>query len=539
MVFAVRMKFPPIFLILSFLLLLPALANAQVINAASCSESDVQAALDSVTASTTTVNIPAGTCNWSSQIIWSVPSGNTSLSIIGAGSLTTLGGGDATVIKDDDSTDSNYLLNITTAGRSSFLRIAGLSIESDTGTFKDNGILEVNGTPGALRIDHDHFFTSGANRYAYEVIRLTGWPVGVAFQNLFDGGSAFQIMGGSFEGDTSGAGYESWAYPSNFGSGNAFFVENNVFDFRGYTGQSNAYADDCFDGGRFVYRFNTFENVGLQDHPTGGSGQWRGCRTEEIYENIYSGSTSNPTFTAFFDSSGTSLVWGNSALTGYENFIYLLSDRTSDAVYKQSAPPNGWGYCGTSFSGTDSPWDGNTNPTTGYPCLDQPGEGQSDLLANWFPVTVDTVTGTIAWPHQKLEPVYEWLNKYNPVPGYPQNNTVTDNAPKELAANRDYYQYTASFNGTSGVGSGPYASMPSTCTKGVAYWATDKGNWNQSGGSNPANYSGQGELYVCTATNTWSLYYEPYTYPDPLETSGAQPSPAAPLDLNGQVVQGP
>lgn len=41
---------------------------AQIINAASCSQSDVQTALNSVTATTTTVNIPAGTCTWTATL---------------------------------------------------------------------------------------------------------------------------------------------------------------------------------------------------------------------------------------------------------------------------------------------------------------------------------------------------------------------------------------------------------------------------------------------------------------------------------------
>ena len=55
--------------------------RAQTINAASCNQSDVQKALNSVTSSTTTVNIPAGTCTWTSQLTFVVPSGSTMLSI--------------------------------------------------------------------------------------------------------------------------------------------------------------------------------------------------------------------------------------------------------------------------------------------------------------------------------------------------------------------------------------------------------------------------------------------------------------------------
>src|SRR5271156_3010348 len=46
------------------------IASGQTINAASCNASDVQAALNSVTADGTTVNIPAGSCTWTSTVTY-------------------------------------------------------------------------------------------------------------------------------------------------------------------------------------------------------------------------------------------------------------------------------------------------------------------------------------------------------------------------------------------------------------------------------------------------------------------------------------
>ena len=37
-----------------------------------------------------------------------------------------------------------------------------------------------------------------------------------------------------------------------------------------------------------------------------------------------------------------------------------------------------------------------------------------------------------------------------------------------------------------------------------------QGSWNQRGSGQ------QGQLYVCTSTDTWTLHYTPYTYPHPL-----------------------
>ena len=70
---------------------------------------------------------------------------------------------------------------------------------------------------------------------------------------------------------------------------------------------------------------------------------------------------------------------------------------------------------------------------------------------------------------------------------------------------------------------GPIANRPATCTSngqgtGVGYWATDEGDWNS---TNPGP---DGQLYTCSAPNTWTLYYTPYAYPHPLIT-GITPSP--------------
>jgi hypothetical protein len=144
-------------------------------------------------------------------------------------------------------------------------------------------------------------------------------------------------------------------------------------------------------------------------------------------------------------------------------------------------------------------------------CIDQPSRSGGILLSGYPP----SPTG---WVGQQLDPSYEWGDS-----GYSPNfGNVTTNTAM-IIANRDYYtddsngtphaqtSPTSPFNGTSGVGLGTLSNRPTTCTKGVGYWATDQGSWNTSG-----NGFGQGQLFVCTATNTWTLHYTPYTYPHPL-----------------------
>ena len=486
-------------------------AEAQTINAASCSSTDVQTALNSVTASTTTVNIPAGTCTWTAQVSLTVPSGSTTLSILGAGSLTTTGGGDVTVIVDGYAS-SNPPLVVTTAAASSFFRIAGITFEGGNdggaGNTKWSGMLSLGGNSQGVRLDHSHF-----NATTYSVVEngagvtVGGAIFGVGDHNIFDGNVAGvnNAVHVDQSGLYSGAGFgdESWANETSLGSSDFFFLEDNTFN--------NSFANDCTIGGRFVIRHNTLNSITLQTHPTGGGQRNRGCRAWEIYSNTFSGSGSTPVTNAIWISSGTGVVWGNSAPTGYTNFISGHDMRINNTTYTQLPTPNGWGYCGTAQTGTDSGWDENVNPG-GYACLDQLGRGKGDLLTGNFPNTVDSVTGTITWPNQALEPIYEWQDTWAQVPGYPLG-AIWSQADTAATANRDYYQYTTSFNGTSGTGSGLLAARPATCTKNVAYWATDTTT-----------------LYQCSSTNTWTAYYTPYTYPHPL-TQGSGNPPAAPTGL--------
>ena len=90
-----------------------------------------------------------------------------------------------------------------------------------------------------------------------------------------------------------------------------------------------------------------------------------------------------------------------------------------------------------------------------------------------------------------------------------------------IQENRDFYNQKTPFDSTAGAGVGKLSNRPKTCTPGVAYWATDEGEWD-------STHDGpDGQLYVCTARETWTLYYKPYSYPHPLVTGNPASSAKA------------
>jgi hypothetical protein len=149
-----------------------------------------------------------------------------------------------------------------------------------------------------------------------------------------------------------------------------------------------------------------------------------------------------------------------------------------------------------------------------------------DLLTGTHPTKVNDTTGTIAWPNQALEPIVVVMNF-----GTPATSPTGNSSPTLIVADRDYYEQASGpqtstsspFNGTTGAGWGTLANRPTTCTAGVYYFATDQGSWNTSSSNplgRPAN-GADGVLYKATATDTWTLYYTPYTYPHPLRSESA------------------
>jgi hypothetical protein len=511
---------------------LPVPSPGGTITAANLSSTEVQRVLDAATAGMTVI-LPAGTGHWTAQVFKALP---PNVTIRGAGT-TAIGGGDQTVIIDDYA--ANAPVFSLSAAATGVLRLTGVTLQGGVGGVKNNGYFNVSGYAGSqVRIDHCHLngktYTPNGSGNEKNRSAIGSGIIGVLDHCVLDyrGTGAVYVYNGTNSGNA------EWAQPTNFGSANFFFFEDNIVI--GTDSSRDARVTDSYTGGRWVIRFNTLTACCInEDHATGHGGNDRGRRAGEAYGNYCQvGPTqTEPNFVMSDQGSGTTMIWGNYAPGVFKNCITFHVTRclgqSGGGTYNQTPTPNGWGYAGTAYSGTGSNWDGNTDPVTGYPCLDQPGRGQGDLIFGdnntVFVNIVNTRTGTIAYPQQAVEPIYIWANTMSPAPGwggttYPNLN----NTGSRVQANREYYAQasgiqtspTSPFNGTSGCGWGTLANRPTTCTTGVGYFATDQGNWNHSA-TNPYGVQqngASGVLYIATATNTWALAYTPYTYPHPLNT---------------------
>lgn len=350
-----------------------------------------------------------------------------------------------------------------------------------------------------LRFDNNtvNVSSSGSDIITFGEVTTTATTIhGVIDNNIFataSGNSRWIVMYAQ-------AGAGTW--PSGrIGTINNLFIEDNEFTDEEMVNAGNAALD--MDGGphTWVVRHNTFTNTRMDHH--GYYWSFPGPANSEVYNNTFictSGQT-DCTYSIKHQGSGEWIVFNNTAdPSGSKGSPHILQNYRS---FYDSA-----NLC----DGTRAE-DGNTAPTAtwrGYPCNRQPGRDGSG----------------------NLKPQYYWNNKWDDGSVIDMDLSCADQGGTpnyctiHIVANRDYYQggavaqtsATSPFNGTSGVGFGTVARRPTTCTTGasgggVGYFATD-----------------ENKLYRCSATNTWTLHYTPYTYPHPLVGGGVvRPNP--PTDI--------
>ena len=121
---------------------------------------------------------------------------------------------------------------------------------------------------------------------------------------------------------------------------------------------------------------------------------------------------------------------------------------------------------------------------TGYPCLMDLGRGQDtqELNGQDFPNQAkNTVTGTIAWPHQYLEPIY-MLEQRLSGSGHvcPRLQVIRVTNTTNITTSITIMirlRMSGSFTGAAGTGHGLLSARPSTCTAGPGGTYGTSPNW--------------------------------------------------------------
>ncbi len=498
-------------------------AGAATWTAASCSYTDVSNAINEASSGDTVI-VPSGSATWSTSL--SITKG---LIFKGAGIGQTVITGNIT---------NQYVGVVTYSPANPSLnepfRLTGFTINANS---MSNGVNIYNGSTtvalSQIRVDHNQIeYAGGAN--ANRGIRRLGMIYGVFDNNAFIEGQA------NSEGAEPG-GAPDWALESQtFGTANNIFYEDNTF-----TNTTLRPFVDGEQGGRYVLRYNTLTNTTVGAFPCCDAhgnqpGGLYSMMVLEIYGNkVNFGSTSGDIFD---QRGGNALCFFNQVTCGSSTPYMQIRDEYNDNLTGEGyvQKPNNsyyWNnrYNGTLF-GTKVPIEETGTATGGGSNYLSVASANSSWQDGRFGIMITSGTGS----GQCANITGGTSTQYNVSPNW----TTIPDSTSHYSINADW-QYngllenvnffndqTPNFNGTVGCGCGPLSSRPSTCTVGVGYWATNQTCTQVSSANCGPHPSAplSGTFYKCTATNTWTSYYTPYTYPHPLRVSGpvADSPPSAP-----------
>jgi hypothetical protein len=379
-------------------------------------------------------------------------------------------------------------------------RITGLTFDGGGATtINYNGIIVLAGNSHAVRVDHCNFKPSLTKEPTY--VAVVDAILGVADHNVMIGQvpfTSFSIYMPDWPNPDGSAGQNgdgSFATPTNFGTEEFWFIEDNYIKS---LATSPTGGPDDLRGGRWVFRHNHLYDAEVQSHGT-EDGRWRGGRAREVYGNDFHNTTAHGVggvrsgVTVLHDNTFHGVAPGQSGyqLQAYRSMFKWpacpFAGATGDNPWDEN-DPHGLYDSGTCTTGSnrnqivDATKNWATNQYAGYTAkfpgnnqvaliqsntsntldvfyytdsggghvwqaghgyeihklliaLDQPGRGQGDLIVGNPPI--NSRTGTAAWPNQALEPTYSWQNIYTPN-NTPVNITVGTGGPM-LVEGRDYF----------------------------------------------------------------------------------------------------
>lgn len=451
--------------VLTFFIIFISNVYTKTIDAENCSQSEVEKAINLASFGDTVV-VPSGNCIWSKAI--KIPTGVT---FKGAGVGNTIVSG-----------ISGYGIYM---GSNS--RVTGFEFGFDFD-------IQAQGVDN-WRIDHNKFQQNGSQNGCIGIgskcVADKKHVTGLIDNNVIMNGR-IGIFGCSDDGMSDELWYTGWrdySYP-----GEKIYIEDNIITQTSVTG-----VVDGNYSGRYVLRFNTISEGYIEAH---GARNSRGLQSWEIYRNKIENLNICPH--AANIRGGTGVIFDNDCSGNANQCEWAFSTERCSTSYSYSGLCDG-----------KSAWDTSPHPATGsgYLCRDS-FAGKDSRLGSGLQQNPPN--------SQESHPAYMWGNTENT--WSPWNAFLSQSCIGKFVENRDFYMDASYHNnyGNGGVKIGTLASRPANCTPYEAYWATDQGNWNKKPGG------AQGVLYKCTAPNTWTLYYTPYTYPHPLREASGDSTPPPP-----------
>ncbi len=455
-----------------------------------------------------TITFAAGAYSWGTSINLSNSKGVTLICEMQGSCGVTVGG--------------SFIIQLVFSGTNTNLyRVSGFTFQNAS-SYYTLAFYGYGGTAGSpykatnVRIDHNTFQNYSANIVAILFGENTSVSVtyGLVDHNTMTGTNNAELA------VLIGAEWSSPPEASYQGTANAMYFEDNTLAFT-KLGTGGTPCIDSWGGASVVIRHNAMTNCLTASH---GVVHWGGPWSYEVYANTFAVDAGGG---LFLDGYRLFHHHGSGEFIAFNNTFTAYSGKSTNALamtHYRTATPAAVGYADPPgrCDGTKVK-DGNRSPIGtyyGYPCWRQPGRnGKADL-----------------------KPMYVWNNRWSDNlaridmavenPGGATNPSIG----YHIAANRDYYNAVSNaaqtsanspFNGTAGMGFGTLANRPVTCTTGteagggVGYFATNEGS--------------QGTLYRCSATNTWTTHYTPYTYPHPLQALGGGGTATQPAPTNLRV----
>lgn len=525
---------------------------------AGASVSDVQSAINSAS-NDAVITFATGSYSWGSQIQFSQSNGVTLIcattpNCVIAASNTVLG---LTGYPGSGQTNTNLY------------RISGFTFNMSAYNFIiwfGSGCGACAGTITQVRVDHNVFNMpagSGGTSVAFFAGSTTtvGQLFGVMDHNTFnESGNAalFNEIGNTIPPVT-----------SELGTINNMFIEDNTIVSTSLMGSNGGEGwVDGWGGMAIVVRHNTITDTLTTAHGVthnGGPDNFEFYNNSVIMDVNSNGSGFEGGYRNWHHQGSGSIILFNNSITpcptsrcpaGGDNASEVLSVANYRGYANGPSIDGNIVACDGSVtngnSGGFSFSDGNRTPSGsnyGYPCWRQPAR---DTNGNYKPMYAFNNywgdTGNL------LGIVVPDFGGTVPNGSYPPNNCTTTSSGNcdyltfQMIANREYYNSVSKsaqssssspFSGTTGMGFGTLANRPTTCTTnatesgaGVGYAAgTTVGTI---GASSTEGTASDYVIYTCSATNNWTVYYTPYTYPHPL-VQGDPPPPAPPTQLQATV----